>query len=425
MAITQAMKALIFGGAVTVALGLLGSDASAGIVDAPRAPTAGVQRGMTLAKAKKKGRRPAASPRSAPAAADEASGGDDGGSSSASSDSSDDEKEDEVLVTKKTKRAPAPVDDGSSSDGGEEKAKSSSKEVETVASKASEEESDASPSSALEFGIGAKALFRQLAWTADARAAGLGPYSLTPGPETGVWFEFYPAAFGTSGFAANVGLFGRFDYGFGVATTLANGTNVATTFRDFLGGIKVRIPFGSVIPNASVAYGQQIFAITAAGNTLDLPKVAYSFLRPALGMRVMFTPTMALDAGAAYLMVFDPGSGTGYVKGANFFPNATALGFDVSASLAFRISGAIGARGGVEFRQYALATNDRMAPTVAGYVDRYITMFAGLEVVLDGMGAAAGDEEPKPSKRKRRRAPEPDAEESSDEKSDDSKSEDE
>src|SRR6185503_7244283 len=53
-------------------------------------------------------------------------------------------------------------------------------------------------------------------------AAGLGPYKLTPGPETALWFEFYPAAFGTSGFAANVGLFGRFDYGFGAATTVAS-----------------------------------------------------------------------------------------------------------------------------------------------------------------------------------------------------------
>jgi hypothetical protein len=415
---------LIFGGAVTVALALLGSDASAGIVDAPRAPAAGVQRGMTLAKAKKKGRRPASSPRSAPAA-DDAAGGADDESSSGSSDSSDDSKEDEVLVSKKpSKKARAPVDDGASSDG-EEKSKSSAKEVETVAAKASEEESDASPSSALEFGIGFKALFRQLAWTSDARAAGLGPYSLTPGPETGVWLEFYPAAFGSSGFAANVGLFGRFDYGFGVATTLANNTNVATSFRDFLGGVKVRLPFGNVIPNVSVAYGQQIFWIASANSNLDLPKVAYSFIRPALGTRIVFAPGVALDAAAAYLMVLDPGSGTGYVGGANFFPNAKSLGFDVSASLAIKISGAIGARGGVELRQYVLTMNDTTAPTVGGAVDRYITMFAGLEVVLDGMGAAADDDEPKPSKRKRRHAPDPEESESSDDSKSDDKSEDE
>src|SRR6187551_104763 len=63
-----------------------------------------------------------------------------------------------------------------------------------------EETSAPSALTALEVGFGAKALFRQLSWTADARAAGLGPYSLTPGPQTGGWLEFYPAAFGSSGF---------------------------------------------------------------------------------------------------------------------------------------------------------------------------------------------------------------------------------
>jgi hypothetical protein len=421
------MRASIFGGAVAVAVVLSGSDASADLAGSRGVPSVDVHHGMTLAKAKKKGRRPASSPsKAAPEPADDAPGGDEGASSSSSSAASDDAKEEEVLVPKKKKKAPAAADDGASGGGGggEETAKGSSKEIETVSSKASDESDDASPAPALEFGIGAKALFRQLAWTSDARAAGLGPYSLTPGPETGAWFEFYPAAFGTSGFAANVGLFGRLDYGFGVATTLANNMNVATKFRDFMAGLKVRIPLGMMIPNVSVAYGQQMFEIAPAMSTLDLPKVAYSFIRPALGTRVIFAPGVALDVAAAYLMVIDPGSGAGYVKGANYFPNAKALGFDLSASLAYRISGAIGARGGVELRQYSLTMNDSTAPTVGGAVDRYITMFAGIEVVLDGQGAAAGDdEEPKPSKRKRRRA-EPKEDEASDSSSDD-KSEDE
>ena len=427
MAITQAMRASIFGGAVAVALALSGSDASADLAGPRGVPSVDVHHGMTLAKAKKKGRRPASSPSKAAAEpADDASDGDDGASSSSSSAASNEAKEDEVLVSKKKKKAPTAADDGSSGGGGEETAKGSSKEIETVSSKASDESDDASPAPALEFGIGAKALFRQLAWTSDARAAGLGPYSLTPGPETGAWFEFYPAAFGTSGFAANVGLFGRLDYGFGVATTLANTMNVATKFRDFMAGLKVRIPLGMMIPNVSVAYGQQTFEIAPAMSTLDLPKVAYSFIRPALGTRVVFAPGVALDLAAAYLMVIDPGSGAGYVKGANFFPNAKALGFDLSASLAYRISGAIGARGGVELRQYSLTMNDSTAPTVGGAVDRYITMFAGIEVVLDGQGAAAGDdEEPKPSKRKRRRAEPKDDEASDSSSSDDKTSEDE
>jgi len=421
------MQSLIFGAAVAVALAALGSDASAGLADGARrslSPAGGtVHAGMTLAKAKKKGRRPAASGGKASAPDDTGDADDEAPSKSSagSSGASDDAASEEELLGAKKKRASAPVDDGSSSDdSGKEAPKASPKSVETVESKASDESGDASPSPALEFGVGAKALFRQFSWTSDARAVGLGPYTLSPGPETGMWLEFYPAAFGTSGFAANVGIFGRFDYGFGVATTLANGDVVSTKFRDFLAGLKVRVPMGTFIPNASIAYGSQTFEIAQQGTAQDLPQLAYAFIRPALGTRVMFAPTVAMDVAAAYLMVLDPGSGAGHVRAPNFFPDATSAGFEVSASVGFRLTGSIGARTGVELRQYALNMNDKTAPTVGGAVDRYITAWAGLEVVLDGLGGAAGgDDEPvKPSKRKRRHAePKPSSEDSSSEDS--------
>jgi hypothetical protein len=397
--------------------------------------------GMTLAKAKKR-KRPGGSSsgsKSDTGGDDSGAGDDDSGksASASSSDSSSDAANEDELLGSKKKPAPKPAakpiarddSDDSSGGGGDDdtpvkKAPKAVKSVETVETTASEEPSEATSSSALEFGLGAKALFRNLSWTNDARAANLGPYSLTPGPETSAWFEFYPAAFGTSGFAANVGLFGKFDYGFGVATTLANGNNVATKFRDFQAGLKVRIPFGTFIPNISVAYGQQVFEIAQQGNAFDLPQLAYQFVRPSAGARYYFTPTIALDGAVGYLLVLDPGSGANHVRASNFFPDAKAFGFDVSASVVVRVSGAIGVRGGADLRQYILNMNDKTAPTVGGAVDRYITAWAGLEVVLDGMGAAAGgDDEPaKPSKRSRRHRAEPKPD---DESEDGSKSEDE
>jgi hypothetical protein len=269
--------------------------------------------------------------------------------------------------------------------------------------------------------LGGKAMFRNLAWTADGAGAGLGPYSLTPGPETGLWLEFYPAAFGSGGFAANVGLFGRFDYGFGVATTLANGMDAATKFRDFMAGLKVRIPMGTFTPNVSVAYGQQVFEIAQQNTMADLPQLAYQFVRPALGTRMMFTPTVSLDLSAGYLLVLDPGSGADHIRSTRFFPKASSYGIDASASVGFKLTGSIGGRAGVDWRQYGIALNpDANTRKVAGAVDRYIVAWAGLEVVLDGSGAAAGgDDEPvKPSKRRRRHAePKPDDSESSDDSS--------
>jgi hypothetical protein len=432
------MKTLVLGAAAAMALASLEANAAAGVtVELKRSASVSggaSHGGMTLAKAKKR-KRPAGGSSSKSDAGDDAGGDDDAGgkSASASSDSSDESKEDELLGSKKTpapKPAAKPIakddsDDSSSSDKEVvKKPAKAPKSVETVEAKASEEPSTASAASALEFGAGAKALFRNLTWTNDARAAGLGPYKLTPGPETSAWFEFYPAAFGTSGFAANVGLFGKLDYGFGVATTLANGNNVATKFRDFHAGVKVRIPFDAFVPNVSVAYGQQVFEVAQQNQPTDLPQLAYQFVRPSLGARYYVSPAVAIDGALGYLLVLDPGSGVNHVRAANYFPNATSFGFDVSASVVFRVSGAIGVRGGADLRQYILNMNDKTTPTVGGAVDRYITAWAGIEVALDGQGASAGgDDEPvKPSKRSRRRHAKSDDDES--ESSDDSKSED-
>jgi len=430
------MRGLLLGLGVAVALAALEGDASAGLADdAPlsRSASVGATHGRTLAKAKKR-RRPAAPGAKAEPADDAAAGDDDAPSKSAgaSSDSTDEAKEAELFGSSKSKKKPAPApaasDDGESS-GSPSPPKARTKMVdETVETKASEESSDASPQSALEFGVGFKALFRSLAWTQpDGRAAGLGPYSLSPGPQTGLWLEFYPAAFGSSGFAANVGVIARFNYGFGVATTLANDDVVETKFRDFLAGVKLRVPFGGFVPSLSIAYGQQVFAIAQQMTMQDLPQLAYQFVRFAPGARMYFTPTVVLDVGAAYLLVIDPGSGANSIRDPNrFFPRATAFGFDVTASLAFRLTGSIGARAGADLRAYTINNNpDGATRDVTGAVDRYITLWAGLEVVLDGQGAAAGgdDDEPaKPSKRKRRRAEPKDDEESEDS---DAKSEDE
>ena len=443
------MKSFLGGLVAALVLAWVGSDASAALVDeaAPAVATkAGSRHGLTLAKAKKR-KRPASSSGSAgssksAAPADDAGGDDDSGkSSSASSDSSDEAKEDAVLgnTPKRKKAAPVASDDGDSSSSGDgddappktrTKAKPKDESVDTVSATASSDESGgASLSSALEFGVGAKAMFRQLGWTADARAAGLGPYNLTPGPETGLWAEFYPAAFGTTGFAANVGLFGRFDYGFGVATTLASGKDAATTFRDFMGGIKVRIPMGMFNPNVSIGYGQQIFAIAQQNDMADLPQLAYQFVRPSAGARIVFSPQVALDAALGYLLVLDAGSGGSYIRSTRFFPKTTAYGIDASASVAFKLTPTIGARGGVDFRQYGLALHpDSTTRAVAGAVDRYIVAWAGLEVVLDGQGAGAGggeDEPAKPSKRRRHRAEPKEDEDSSSSDESSSKSSDE
>jgi hypothetical protein len=261
---------------------------------------------------------------------------------------------------------------------------------------------ETTPPNALELGVGGMALFRSLSWTADADAAGLGPYSLTPGPEAGVWLEFFPAAFATDGFAANIGLYARYDHGFGASTKTQAGGDVATTYEGFVGGLKLRFPLGTFTPFASLGYGNQSFRIAAENSPADLPGVAYSFVRIGAGTRVQFTPDVSMDVGLAYLPVTDPGSAPGLVASPTFFPRAKAYGVDFGASVHIHLTSAIGLRGGLDWRQYGLAfyprTGDPATRLVKGASDRYIVTWVGLEVSLARGGgkleapAAADDE---------------------------------
>ena len=47
--------------------------------------------------------------------------------------------------------------------------------------------------------------------------------------------------------------------------------------RDFLAGLKVRIPLGMMIPNISVAYGQQLFWIASAKLFSEVEVISLTF----------------------------------------------------------------------------------------------------------------------------------------------------
>ena len=151
----------------------------------------------------------------------------------------------------------------------------------------------------MQFGVGGKALFRTLSWTDDSGA--LAPYSLSPGPEVGGWLEVYPAAFMTTGFAANIGLFGSFNYGIGAKSKTPAGTELTTKYQDFLVGLKVRIPLGMFNPYVSGAYGGQTFKLEPAAT--DRPNFSYSFIRPGAGVRIQATPMIDIEVGAGFLLV--------------------------------------------------------------------------------------------------------------------------
>jgi hypothetical protein len=258
---------------------------------------------------------------------------------------------------------------------------------------------------ALQIGVGGKALFRKLRWTDTTT---LVPYSLSPGPEASVWFEAFPAAFASDSFAGNIGLYGHFNYGFG-ASSKSGTTTLTTKYRDWLAGLKVRIPFGTFIPYIMVGYGMQLFHLEPPAP--DRPNFNYTFVQAGAGARIQIAPTIDVDIGGGYLHVLSPGRQAGEVESPPLYPRATALGFDVTLSIGVRFTNMIGIRVGGDFRQFGLATHWRSTDTgvaqAGGAEDRYFSGWGGLELVLDGVGGGAPGEgegespPPKPAKAKK------------------------
>jgi hypothetical protein len=253
---------------------------------------------------------------------------------------------------------------------------------------------------ALTLGIGASGMNRSLSWHQDNSNV-LAPYSLPAGPQAAVWLEAYPAAFSSSGFASRIGVFGEFNQGFGVNSTANGGTTKLTTaFQDFLLGAKLRWPVNIFAPYLSAAYGAQSFKLTTqAGTPPMIPSVAYKFLRIGIGSRADISPQLSADLGFAFMPLTDAGKNAGEIKSSGYFPGTTGYAVDIGASIAYRFTKIIGARLGVDFRQYGLSANPAMgAPLIAGgATDRYIFFGGGVELVLDGVSGAVADDEKEPA----------------------------
>jgi len=253
---------------------------------------------------------------------------------------------------------------------------------------------------ALTLGIGAAGMNRSLSWHQDMSNT-LAPYTLPAGPQAAVWLEAYPAAFSTAGFASRIGVFGEFNQGFGVNSTANGGTTKLTTaFQDFLAGAKLRWPVNIFAPYLSAAYGAQSFKLTTqAGTRPMIPSVAYKFIRIGIGSRADITPQLSADLGFAFMLLTDAGKNAGEIKSSTYFPGTTGNAIDIGASMAYRFTKIIGARVGVDFRQYGLSANPSSGATLVagGATDRYIFFGGGVELVLDGVSGAVAEDEKEPA----------------------------
>lgn len=237
---------------------------------------------------------------------------------------------------------------------------------------------------ALRGGIGLGAVYRTLTWT-GGRPSGLADYSMPHGPELGGWLEVYPGAFIDRGLGANIGAILSFNRGFGISSTSGNGTKADAIFEDFLLGLKMRFPLGMFTPHVSAAYGGRVFLFSP--RIPEVPSVFYAFVRLAAGARVQLGNAVDVEAEAAYLAVVDSGKQAGYIGAPEYFPGLGNYGLEAGGSIGVRLTGVFGLRAGVDFRQFALDLAQATGMLKGNQAtDRYLTIWGGVEVVLDGAG---------------------------------------
>jgi hypothetical protein len=244
---------------------------------------------------------------------------------------------------------------------------------------------------ALRGGIGFGAVYRRLTWT-GAHASALSDYAMSPGPQLGGWLEVYPGALVDRGFAANLGAILSFNRGFGVSSKSPAGDTSSAIFEDFLLGLKMRFPLGFFVPHVSAAYAGQVFLFTP--RLAAVPSVFYGFARLAVGARAQIADAVDAEIEAAYLAVVNSGEQAGYIGAPEYLQGLSTYGLEAGGSIGVRVTGVLGVRAGVDFRQYALDASHATGMLMADKAtDRYLTVWGGLEVVLDG---ASGSGSPVP-----------------------------
>ncbi len=277
----------------------------------------------------------------------------------------------------------------------------------------------------------------------------LSDYSLVyPGIFIGA--EWYPAAHFTTGIPTYFGIALNYQKD-ALATTTAIGQDVISTSSfSYFAGLKLRLPLGKHQIAAFGGIGEHKFDVGTENNDfvdvipvaangmngtpvrtaseITVPSTDYKYLRVGGEATVNLDP-LAITAGFAARLV----SATGELQDPNWFPAATAQGWDASLKGELPIfelgGGPVALEAGVDFTRYAWAAHSipddvKYARVAGGGVDNYVSGWLGVSYALGGSGsdvsvkAVASSDEAAPAKKATRDA----TDESSDEASSDSAS---
>jgi hypothetical protein len=254
------------------------------------------------------------------------------------------------------------------------------------------DESPRAAGTALDIAVGPRLVSHSIVW--NPLAPSLYAYSLALSPSLGGSIAWYPAAHVTGGWASNLGLASSIEYTPGLVSQTSDGLRYPTTESDYSGGVRGRLLAGAFQAALTLGGGQHTFILHSDGAAqrallMSLPDVKYTYLRAGLDVRIALPANVALMLGGGYRYVLSAGDHNYLLQASSYFPNATFLAFDVTASAAYRFLPAVEARAGFDLRRYQMtagANNDM----VESATDQYVSYWVQIAVLIDGFAAGQG-----------------------------------
>jgi len=241
----------------------------------------------------------------------------------------------------------------------------------------------------LELAVGARGFSRNLAYN-DQVSPGLREYQLPIGPAAVASIAFYPLALATSGPGAGIGLVAEIEQAVGTSSQISaesafpNGATFPTSMHEFAGGIRYRIPVDPWQIGLTVTGGEHAFWFVSGGGAdrsqLEIPNMAYQFMRGGLDARVAVTSEFSLGAGAGYRHVLNQGGPI-----SRDFPHLTVAGVDVGVRAAYALTSSVEARLQADLRRYFYDMHSVRGDSLiaGGAVDQYLSVGFLLALTLD------------------------------------------
>lgn len=220
---------------------------------------------------------------------------------------------------------------------------------------------------ALRVGVGFK-LFSRSFKIIDDIFGKVADYKLPLGPAVMAEVELYPAAFFTSGIAANIGLMGEFAYAFAINSRTADNSQFGTSAMAFKVLATYRIPISILTLQPIVGFSRQTYSIsngtTMTGSTIprpNIPTALYNALEAGALFKLQVFGPLAIQVYGAYLALLSTG------ELAKLFPRSSGNGLDAGGALTVDLFDRLEIKLGASYTRYGFAMNPQVGDTyVAG-----------------------------------------------------------